>query len=131
MKPARKKPRGVRRETELWWVSWEEWASPADSGPLRHPPGDSIVAWWESGLASDESYAIMAALVVAGSERSLNRIINKDWPDPKRERRWRFRELHQGKVLTIGDRFPFKKWSIERLEKLGIPFDVTPVKGEE
>ena len=74
----------------LWWVSWKEFDSPDDSRPLHAPPGPAVLAWWESGVAGDDSYATMVALVYAPDEEDVAQAIKADWPT-KRTRVWRFR----------------------------------------
>lgn len=111
----------------LWWVSWEEHDSPNDSRPIHDPPNAEVIAWWESGVAGDGTYATMVALVNAPDEKALARAIRLDWP-AKEPRVWRFQNRRDERPLVIGDRFPFDPWSIERLKALGIAHDVTPRK---
>lgn len=111
----------------LWWVSWEEHDSPNDSRPMHDPPNLAVIAWWESGVAGDGSYATMVALVNAPDEKAVAKAIKADWPN-KRARVWRFQNRRDDRPLVIGDRFPFAPWSIERLKVLEIAHDVTPRK---
>lgn len=113
----------------LWWVSWEEHDSPDDSRPLRDPPGPNVIAWWESGAAGDGSYVTMVALVVAYTEDGCETAIKADWP-AMHGRQWRFRKPKDERPLVVGDRFPFSRWSIERLKALGIAHDVEVERGE-
>lgn len=124
-KTTRTNPQAV----QLWWVSWKETTSPADSRPLHCPPGEQVIAWWESGFAADESYATMVAVVRAATVDDIEKAIAKDWPSRKgarnTPREWRFRELIDlTEGLKIGDRFPFDQWSLDRLKALGIKTEV-------
>lgn len=112
----------------LWWVSWEEHDSPDDPRPLRDPPGENVIAWWKSGEAGDGSYATMVALVLASDTDDVEEAIRADWPAKKLRKRRFCRP--QPVPVEIGDRFPFKRWSIERLKKLGVKYDVCQLLAE-
>ena len=105
----------------FWWVSWKEVDSLDDYRPVHCPPGPNVIAWWKSGEAGDGSYLTMVALVVAKSERDCEKAIKSDWPSKKR-REWRFR--NEMEKVELSDRFPFQPWSIDRLKKLAVEFDV-------
>lgn len=107
----------------LWWVSWEEHDSPGDTRPLHDPPGANVIAWWCTGYSGDGRYATMVALVLAVDTDGIEEAIRADWP-AKKLRVWRFCERRSEPVF-FSDRFPFAPWSVERLKKLGVKFDVT------
>lgn len=65
----------------------------------------------------------MVALVVAENEEAIEAVIAPDWPS-KRPRVWRFRNPRDERPLNVGDRFPFRDWSLERLKALGVAHDV-------
>ena len=100
--------------TKRFWLSWEEHDSPGDSRPITDPPNSAILAWWESGFASDESYATMVALVRAKDERAAWAAVRKDWPT-KRARVIRFcNEVDSD--WRPSDRFPLRGWALKRVE---------------
>lgn len=111
----------------LWWASWND---RTQNSPRRGIPVEGVVAWWITGWAADESYRTIVALVSAKTKRDVGMILGTDWPSYDGPRDWRFCRKMEPKfleadvlppvrVLEIVDRFPFEKWSIERLRALG------------
>lgn len=98
-----------------WWIRWLEYDSPADSRPITCPPNDAILAWWETGIAGDDSHVTMVAFVQAKTEAAAKKAIAKDWPGKRR--RWSFVNEVDDMAWRPGDRFPLQQWSLERLAK--------------
>jgi len=102
----------------IFRLSWEEHESPGDSRPVTDPPVEPVLAWWESGVAGDDSYATMVAFVNAPTQKEAWQAIAKSWPDkPKTRRVERFCNVVDR--VESSDRFPIKNdWSKKRIAKL-------------
>lgn len=97
----------------LWWVSWNQLADPKygiDSRPVKWPPPKSVIAFWESGFAADESCSQVVALVDAETETEVKATIEKAWTPGVGS--WRFARTYEG-TKPPGDRFPAPDWSID------------------
>lgn len=97
----------------LWWISWNQAADPQhglDSRPVKWPPPEPVLAFWESGYAGDGSYTTVVALVRAATEAEAQRVITMAWSPGVGE--WRFCREHDASKPP-GDRFPAPEWSVK------------------
>jgi len=104
-------------QQKLWWVSWNQAADPErgiDSRPVKWPPPEPVLAFWETGigdaLAADESYSTVVALVRASNESEAEAVVVVAWSPGVAKMRFN-REYAEGQ--PPGDRFPAPAWSVE------------------
>lgn len=98
----------------LWWLSWNQEADPKhglDSRPVHWPPPLAVLGFWESGVAMDDSYSTVVALVRAPSEAEAKHAVLNAWTPGVGE--WRFCHTYDGDGPP-GDRFPPCEWSVKR-----------------
>lgn len=82
------------------WISWEQ---PGDDyRPIMVPPRESVVGYWCSGMAAEQSVSTMCAVVNADDEQHAKRLIEVYWPEAVR---WRFADMKPPGWLP-GERFP-------------------------
>lgn len=104
-----------RCDRHLWWLSWnqnKEEGKPLDSRPVKWPPPDAVLGFWESGFADD--YTTVVALVEAPGPAAAQKVIEGAWNPGVGE--WRFCNEHDI-AKPIGGRFPGpakKDWNYDR-----------------
>jgi hypothetical protein len=96
---------------KLYWLSWNQNADPKnglDYRPVAWPPPASVLGFWQTGFAGDESYSTVVALVRTTGEARAKRIIERAWNPGVGD--WRFCHTYDG-IKPPGDRFPPPEWS--------------------
>lgn len=106
-------PLPIASNKKLWWLSWNQMADPEhglDCRPIAWPPPDDVLAFWESGIAGDESYCTVVALVAAESDDAAATLVEKAWAPGVGG--WRFNREHDA-AKAPNDRFPPPDWSLK------------------
>ena len=96
---------------KYWWVSWYQ--PTEDIRPLKFPPGEKILGWWNTGYRCDDGAATIVSKVIADAESHAKEEVIKDWPEAQE---WRFCDETDGS--RPGDRFPLSEWMEERFTYL-------------
>jgi hypothetical protein len=96
------------KAAKTFWISWYQPTS--DPRPLKFPPNENVLGWWETGLRCSDKAITICALVLAGNKKSAERAIRLDWPEASE---WRFCEEKEDAILS--DRFPLNEWMSKRI----------------
>lgn len=98
----------------LYWVSWYQPTD--DERPLRFPPNDAVLGWWNSGMRLDDNAHTLCAWVSAQDEDAAKAAVKQEWPEAAE---WRFCEKREH--ISYGGRFQPTHWMIPRMAAFSAP----------